>query len=67
MGVIGLLLPVGIAFLMISFTLARKAGLAHYLKPHQYSIAVGSAWSVLLSLLAAGSVSAKALAGTTEL
>jgi hypothetical protein len=54
-----LILPLGIAALMVSFTLARKAGLGHFLKPHQVSIAVGSAWTVALTLAAAVSVSAR--------
>jgi hypothetical protein len=50
---------------MVAFTMARKAGLAHYLKPHQYSIALGSAWTVLLSFLGLFSDSAKAFLGAS--
>ena len=47
-----LLLPAGIAALMVAFTVARKHGLGAYLKPHQYSIALGSAWTACLTLAA---------------
>jgi len=56
-----LALPLAIAGTMVAFTLARKVGLAHFLKPHQYSIALASAWTVVLCLLAAVSASARAL------